>query len=360
MLSLSNDPVKDHKRRKYQMKKWTRILMLAMVLCALMAIPALAASTVTLDGGELTGVNAVKTVHAYCPIVFDDLTFEIYFVESGSTFQVADDYVNSDISNSWIYPLTFTVGAPTFSSIWLDYHRIVWFDDEESGMPIGTEYTFTSGSYVIQQTTPDGSTTNSGAIFVVVGTGEGIPDELNHPVFTDIPAADSYEYCYYFDPVQWAVATGITNGTSETTFSPNNTCTRGEIITFLWRAAGSPEPEGLAVPVDASANDFYYKAIQWAIEQGMTDGGAFRPNDPCTREDTVLFLWKYFGKEETTSAIPFTDVTLGGDTARAVAWAVENGVTYGTSETTFSPNGTCTRAEIVTFLYRAFPSARYY
>ena len=159
---------------------------------------------------------------------------------------------------------------------------------------------------------------------------------------------DVKQSAWYADPVAWAVEKSITNGTSDTAFSPNSTCTRGQIITFLWRAAGSPEPSGTAAFTDVTADAYYAKATAWAAEKGMADGETFAPADPCTREMAVEFMWKYAGSPDAADA-SFTDVT-----SDAVNWAVAEGVTNGTTDTTFSPDSTCTRGQIVTFLYRAF------
>lgn len=159
---------------------------------------------------------------------------------------------------------------------------------------------------------------------------------------------DVKQSAWYAEPVAWAVEESITNGTSDTAFSPNSTCTRGQIITFLWRAAGSPEPSGTAAFTDVTADAYYAKATAWAAEKGMADGETFAPADPCTREMAVEFMWKYAGSPDAADA-SFTDVT-----SDAVNWAVAEGVTNGTTDTTFSPDSTCTRGQIVTFLYRAF------
>ena len=164
----------------------------------------------------------------------------------------------------------------------------------------------------------------------------------------EIKFTDVAETAYYRDPVAWAVEKGITNGTSDTAFSPNNTCTRAQIITFLWRAAGSPEPKSACSFTDINAGAYYEKAVTWAAEQGMASGDKFGPNDPCTREMAVEFMWKQAGSPKAPAA-NFTDVS-----SDAVNWALEKGVTKGTSDTTFSPNNTCTRGQIVTFLWRAF------
>ena len=158
---------------------------------------------------------------------------------------------------------------------------------------------------------------------------------------------DVKQSAWYADPVVWAIDKSITNGTSDTTFSPNATCTRGQIITFLYRAAGSPAVSGTTGVSDAGST-YYTDAVLWAAENGLFSGSVFSPDAPCTREMAVEFMWKYAGSPDAAKA-DFTDAS-----SDAVNWAVEQGVTNGTSDTTFSPNTTCTRAQIVTFLYRAF------
>ena len=170
--------------------------------------------------------------------------------------------------------------------------------------------------------------------------------------FVDVPA-DSY----YFDAVKWAQKLGITNGKTDALFGSNDPCTRGQIVTFLWRAAGSPAPKGTAnVPSDVLPGSYCYDAVAWAIENGITNGladGSFGVNNTCTRGQSVTFLYRTMGTAPTT-ANGFTDVAAGDFYAEAVAWAVENGVTNGTTDSTFSPSNGCTRAQIVTFLFRAY------
>ncbi len=162
---------------------------------------------------------------------------------------------------------------------------------------------------------------------------------------------------YYAAAVAWAVDHNITKGTSDTTFSPDAGCTRGQVVTFLWRAAGCPEPKSSRNPfVDVSRSAFYYNAVLWAVEQGITKGmsaGKFAPDAVCTRAQVVTFLWRANGAPRTVGDWPFEDVSAGQYFAEAMLWALTNGVTNGTSSTTFSPNATCTRGQIVTFLYRA-------
>lgn len=183
---------------------------------------------------------------------------------------------------------------------------------------------------------------------IVYYPGDDITPLVN---FTDVPAG-----AYYADAVKWAVAEGITSGTSPTTFSPNNGCTRAQMVTFLWRAAGSPEPESDYGPFRDVPKDAYYrKAVLWAAGEGITSGTSpttFSPNATVTRAQTVTFLWRWEGEPEADQRSGFRDVPTGQYYSEAVSWAVEAGITNGTGTTTFSPGQTCTRAQIVTFLWR--------
>ena len=183
-----------------------------------------------------------------------------------------------------------------------------------------------------------------------------------HVTFTEDgslnPFQDVPDDAYYFEAVNWAVANNVTNGTSETTFSPNVGCTRAQVVTFLWRAAGQPEPtEGTNPFTDVKEGTYYYKAVLWAVEKGITNGTSettFDPDETCTRGQIVTFLWRREGKPAPTGANnPFADVKPSAYFGSAVLWAVETGITNGTSETTFEPNEDCTRAQVVTFLWRA-------
>lgn len=169
------------------------------------------------------------------------------------------------------------------------------------------------------------------------------------------PFTDVAEDAYYYAPALWAAKIGVTTGTSATTFSPEQTCTRGEIITLLWRFRGSPEPgfTGSAYGDVTDPASYYYKACQWAAEQGMVKGETFAPNDPCTRAMAVEFLWYANQCPRSDTGSGFDDVPAGASYADAVTWAVNWGVTQGTGEGTFSPDLTCTRGQIVTFLFRA-------
>ena len=177
-------------------------------------------------------------------------------------------------------------------------------------------------------------------------------EEQAASIFADVPTD-----AYYAKAVEWAVKKGITNGKANGLFGSNDPCTRGQIVTFLWRAAGSPAPKGTAkVPADVLPGSYCYDAVAWAIENGITNGmadGTFGVNNTCTRGQSVTLLYRALGKAPTT-VNGFTDVAADAFCADAVAWAVENGVTNGTSAATFNPNNGCTRAQIVTFLYRAY------
>ena len=172
-----------------------------------------------------------------------------------------------------------------------------------------------------------------------------------HP-FLDVPAG-----AYYEDAVVWAVGKGITSGTNATTFDPNGTCTRAQAVTFLWRAAGSPTPKTKLMPFpDVPIGSYYWNAVLWAIEQGITEGTSyltFSPNDSCTRAQIVTFLWRAKGNPAVSGNAPFTDVAPDAYYAAAVTWAEKNGITGGIGNGLFGSNNTCTRAQIVTFLYRA-------
>ena len=168
--------------------------------------------------------------------------------------------------------------------------------------------------------------------------------------FTDVYAED-----YYYDAVLWAAKQGVTGGTSDTLFAPNAGCTRAQAVTFLWRAAGSPEPKTLSSFADVPADAYYAKAVAWAVENGVAKGVSetlFAPDATCTRAQIVTFLWRAQKSPTSGGANPFADVPADAYYAQAVAWAVENGAAKGVSETAFAPNENCTRAQIVTFIYR--------
>ena len=169
--------------------------------------------------------------------------------------------------------------------------------------------------------------------------------------FYDVP-----NDAFFYEAVKWAVKSGVTNGLSDTMFGPYESCTRAQIVTFLWRAAGSPEPKTASSFADVPASAYYAKAVAWAIENGITNGmteTTFAPDATCTRGQSVTFLYRAL-KGTASGSTNFTDVKSDAFYADAINWAVANNVTNGTSATTFSPYASCTRAQIVTFLYRAY------
>ena len=169
--------------------------------------------------------------------------------------------------------------------------------------------------------------------------------------FYDVPNG-----AYFYEAVKWAVENGITTGVGNDLFAPEQSCTRAQIVTFLWRAAGSPEPKAASSFTDVPASAYYAKAVAWAVENGITNGmteTTFAPDATCTRGQSVTFLYRAL-KGTASGSTNFTDVKSDAFYADAINWAVANNVTNGTSNTTFSPNADCTRAEIVTFLYRAY------
>lgn len=171
----------------------------------------------------------------------------------------------------------------------------------------------------------------------------GVEEDTASAVFKDVPVG-----AYYAAALNWAVEKKITEGTSATTFSPEDSCKEHDMMTFLWRAAGSPKPEGAV-----SGTEYYSVAVQWAKEQGIitgTEGGS----DVTSRAEMVIFLWRAAGSPHRLYKHTFTDVDETAEYYQAMIWALHEGITKGTSDTTFGPEGNCTRAQMVTFLYRAY------
>ena len=183
-------------------------------------------------------------------------------------------------------------------------------------------------------------------------TYDSLKPEAAPSSFTDVPAG-----AWFAEPVAWAVEQGITTGTSAETFSPDQACTRAQVVTFLWRAMGQPQAFGAAEFTDVEKGSWYEDAVAWAVEQGITTGTSmttFSPNDPCTRGQVVTFLWRAVGQPRAmVGADLFTDVPTDAYFFQPVLWALDNGVTSGTGSGQFSPGASCTRAQVVTFLYRA-------
>lgn len=204
---------------------------------------------------------------------------------------------------------------------------------------------------------------NSDTSVTVIGRIHTSDIPVDDPM--DNPFSDVHENNFFYDAVAWAVKNEITRGTSATTFSPDNTCTRAQIVTFLWRLAGAPEPETAENPFsDVNEKAYYYKPVLWAVENGITkgtDADKFSPNAGCTRGQVVTFLHRYKGEPEPNyhlnpyedmSANPFVDVSEQNFFFKAVAWARTSLITNGVDESHFAPNAVCTRGQIVTFLFR--------
>ena len=307
-----------------------------------------------------------------------------YFLKTAkrgaNTFEIKDGCAVFTITKFSTFELSGTVtyvepsyysgssSAPTYS---------VTVDKTENGSVTVSPKSATKGSTVTITVKPDSGYTletltaidSKGKKIQLTDKGEGkytftmpadkvevkatfMDDNTMLNFFVDVKSGD-----YYYDAVLWAARNGITSGTDAVHFSPEQPCTRAQIVTFLWHAAGSPEPKGAASGMsDVVSGSYYEKAVAWAIENGITTGtttSTFSPDATCTRAQSVTFLYRALGTAP-TAVNGFTDVAADAFYADAVAWAVESGVTNGTTDSTFSPNNDCTRAQIVTFLYRAY------
>ena len=243
--------------------------------------------------------------------------------------------------------------AGTYSIVWTN--RGMTFSGEENYDLTRTETGVLTVTAKSGGSTGGGGGSSSGGGSVSVPTVPTVPTTPAKPeasAFSDVSTG-----AYYHDAVKWAAEKGITGGTGDGKFSPNRPCTRAQIVTFLWRAAGSPEPQGAAGFADISADAYYAKAVAWAVENGVTSGtedGRFRPDQPCTRAQSVAFLYRAAGAPAVSGGSGFDDVAESAYYAAAVAWAQANGVTGGLGNGLFGPGNGCTRAQIVTFLYRAY------
>ncbi len=313
------------------MKKKLLSLALALALCLGLAVPALATGPDTFEDGSISVTNVTEHKKV-------DSVMGTFFVKEELTCVAPASIAPIKADSEYTYSVQ-VYRLPEGRGL-----KDVQFAELEEYLPEGDTAELTGPGvyyvYINARTSGGGGFT---AYLITVQEGEDTPAA---PKFTDVPVD-----AYCADAVAWAVEQGITNGFSATTFSPNDTCTRAQIITFLWRAAGSPEPKNVSAFADVKTDAYYAKATAWAKENGMAGGDAFSPNAPCTRKMAVEFMWKHAGSPDAAAA-SFSDVS-----SPAVNWAVEKGVTNGSSATTFSPDNTCTRGQIVTFLYRGFQSA---
>lgn len=315
------------------------------------------------DAGELTiATDAADTSvylltdDYYATVEADDLTAVLFgdgMVDSttATAAQQTITYTSDVLGNNWNQLVVsgrdtgFTLDAGSEEVTIASEHNV---QVQVSGADVSDGSTSTAQTV---SATPAGVTVSTASSNL---TAEETPEDTagSNP-FTDV-SADAY----YHDAVLWAVENGITSGTSATTFSPNAVCTRAQAVTFLWRAAGSPEPGIAENPfTDVASDSYYYKAVLWAVEKGITSGTSattFSPNVTCSRAQIVTFLWRGQQSPSVSTSGAFTDVSADAYYAKAVDWAVSEGITSGTSATTFSPNANCTRAQIVTFLWRAY------
>ena len=220
-----------------------------------------------------------------------------------------------------------------------------WYTEKSGGTKITTDTVFSANTTVYAHWAYTGGYTPP----VRPRPAEDVP--AKYPGFVDAPAGS-----YYYDAVLWAVENGITTGASASRFDPNGICTRAQAVTFLWRTAGSPASKTSTMPfTDVPVGSYYYDAVLWAVENGITKGTSdttFSPNMTCSRAQIVAFLWRSEKSPAAGTANPFADVKSTAYYADAVLWAVKENITKGTTSTTFSPNADCTRAQIVTFLWR--------
>jgi len=228
-----------------------------------------------------------------------------------------------------------------------------WYTAASGGTKVTTDTVFENDTTIYAHWTyTGGSSGGSSDDDTSSSSGNTVVDKPTDSTFEDVA-----EDTYYNDAVEWAVENDITTGTTDTTFSPDMICTRAQAVTFMWRAAGSPEPVNKEmIFTDVPENAYYYDAVLWAVEMGITtgtnDGTTFSPDMNCSRGQIVTMLWRANGEAAANAVNKFVDVAEGAYYYDAVLWAVANGITNGTSETTFSPDVDCTRAQIVTFMYR--------
>ena len=342
------------------MKKILLSLALAFALCTGLCVPASATST--LSGGnavwrfsnESTGKETV-TIQEFSPGIIEEWNGVILNPDVQGSY-------TSHQETAYTFPIgtTITLQTPgcdyatgTGEPIQHDGVFVERYDRQgrrldESVYSINFSMTITDSDTIYRLFTgsADGSPTFADLFYVKKKKTSTPPPAVNG--FTDVKSTD-----YFSDAVQWAVEKNITRGTSKTTFSPNVTCTKAQILTFLWHANGSPEPTAANTFTDITPADYFYKAALWAAEKGLVSGSTFGANTDCTRAMTVEYMWKAAGSPAPAGKVDFDDVPANADYAQAVAWAVEKNITSGTGDGNFSPAATCTRGQIVTFLYRA-------
>ena len=221
----------------------------------------------------------------------------------------------------------------------------------DKGYTLETLRALDMSGYAMELTENNGRFTFKMPASAVIVKATFMDDNTMLNFFVDVKASD-----YFYDAVLWAAEKGVTSGADALHFSPNAPCTRAQIVTFLWRAAGSPAPKNMSSFADVPADAFYAKAVAWAVENGITGGtgdGKFSPDATCTRAQAVTFLYRASGAPAVSGNAAFSDVATNAYYAAAVKWAEKNGITGGIGGGLFGSNNNCTRAQIVTFLYRS-------
>ena len=343
---------------------------------------------VTIRKADPTGTPSYTAITASGKTLQDaELTIGDITPEGGTVvWELGDDQtVMANTAYKWIYTPADTDNYNTLTGSITPYVRYsggvstytITVKDAKNGSVTADRKTASSGATVTLNVKPDqgwtletltaASASGNAVDLTIVKVGEKytfkmpssnvtvnatfMEDNTILNYFVDVPTN-----AYYYDAVLWAVEQGITQGTDSLHFSPDGICTRAQAVTFLWRAAGSPTPKSNTMPfTDVPAGSYYYDAVLWAVEQGITVGTSettFSPNLNCTRAQIVTFLWRSEKSPAAGTVNPFTDVKSDAYYADAVLWAVKQDITKGTSATTFSPDNNCTRAQIVTFLWR--------
>ena len=298
----------------------------------------------------------------------DGCTFAGWYTEDGKKFDFENDIVTGDI--------TLAAQWTSNGSDWSPSYAVVVPDDPSHGsVAVSAKYAY-RGSTVTITVAPDAgytletlvATDARGNELTLTDRGDGtftfimpgsrvevrasfMEDNSLLNLFYDVP-----NDAYYYEAVKWAAASGIAQGYGNGLFGPDDPCTRGQVVTFLWRAAGCPEPSAPSSFSDVSQDAYYAKAVAWAVEAGIAHGyssDAFGPDDVCTRGQVATFLWRAAGSPESAASSGFADVAEGAYYADAVAWAAENGIAHGYDNGSFGPDDGCTRSQAVTFLWRA-------
>lgn len=343
------------------MKKRIASLLLALVLCLGLTVSAAAAEEQKITVGDKTYGALLEAIMSETKA--DSVTARL---DSDMTLTAAVVIGSSDYNGQFKEPMTVTAKNVTID---LNGHTLTAAKDC-AVFEVQKDYTLTI---------VDGSEAKTGKLdcgaeeAVVVAEGatyNALPAAEEKPAeekpaeekpAEEKPAANPFtdvaETAYYYEAVLWAVENNITTGKTETTFVPGETCTTAHILTFLWRANGSPEPTITENPfTDVKETDYFYKAALWAAEKELVSGNVFTPSAPCTRGQTMLYLYLLAGSPDAELST-FSDVPTDSVYSKAISWAVTQGITTGKTETTFAPDEICTRGHIVTFLYRADKAA---